>query len=843
MTFDDVLVQILALLKRQGRVSYGALKRRFQLDDAYLEDIKVELIDARRLAIDEHGRVLVWNGAADVPAVPAAAPLDRQTTLPPLAAEVERRHLTVLFCSLVDAAMLAGQLDPETFRTVVHAYHALCADVIQRFAGYIAQYLGDGVLAYFGYPQAHDDDAHRAIHAGLEILQALEPLNAQLQQEPGICLGVRLGIHTGVVVVGMVGGGTRQERLALGYTPNIAARLQGLAAPNTVLISADTFRLVEGFFSCHPLGAQMLRGVATPLPVYQVLSATGTQSRFDVAVTHGLTPLIGRQQELGILLARWTQAQEGLGQAVVLSGEVGIGKTRLVRELKEHVASAPAVQITFRCSPYHTHSALYPIIAHLHRVIQSAGDRVTATPLATLERLLAATGHPLPEVVPLFADLLSLPAPEHYPPLTVSPQRQKQQTLDALVAWLLAETERQPVLAVWEDVQWADPTSLELLSLTLDHTPMARLLLLVTCRPEFALPWTQITHLTSLHLSRLSHPQSEVMVEGVAGGKQLPPEVRQQIVSKTDGVPLFVEELTKTVLESGLLERQGEHYALRGPLPPLAIPATLHDSLMARLDRLASVKAVAQLGATIGRDFTYELLQAVAPWDELTVQHALRQLVEAELLYQRGMPPQATYLFKHALIQDAAYQSLLKSTRQQYHQRIAQVLEAQFAATGATQSELLAHHYTEAGLPESAIVYWHRAGQHAHGHSAYVEAISYLRTGLTVLQSLPDTPERARHELALHLALGPALTATKGYASPDVEQTYARARVLCQQVGDTPQLFPVLRGLHRFYLVRGEFRTAHALSEQCLRLAQQAHDASALPGCPIRGRGKLVLSR
>jgi predicted ATPase len=316
------------------------------------------------------------------------------------------------------------------------------------------------------------------------------------------------------------------------------------------------------------------------------------------------------------------------------------------------------------------------------------------------------------------------------------------------------------------------------------------------------------------------------MVEGVAGGKQLPPEVRQQIVSKTDGVPLFVEELTKTVLESGLLEIQGEHYALRGPLPPLAIPATLHDSLMARLDRLASVKAVAQLGATIGRDFTYELLQAVAPWDELTVQHALRQLVEAELLYQRGMPPQATYLFKHALIQDAAYQSLLKSTRQQYHQRIAQVLEAQFAATGATQPELLAHHYTEAGLPESAIVYWHRAGQHAHGRSAYVEAISYLRTGLTVLQSIPDTPERARHELALHLALGPALTATKGYASPDVEQTYARARVLCQQVGDTPQLFPVLRGLHRFYLVRGEFRTAHALSEQCLRLAQQAHDAA-----------------
>jgi class 3 adenylate cyclase len=643
MTFDDVLAHILALLQRQGRVSYGALKRRFHLDDAYLDDIKAELIDARRLAVDEHGRVLVWVGAADAPAAPAVVPPARQNALPPLAAEVERRHLTVLFCDLVDAAALAGQLDPETFRTVVHAYHAHCADVIQRFAGHIAQYMGDGVLAYFGYPQAHDDDAHRAIHAGLGLLQTLEPLNAQLQQEPGVRLAVRLAIHTGVVVVGMLGEGTRQERLALGDTPNIAARLQGLAAPNTVLISADTFRLIEGFFTCHPLGAQMLRGVATPLPVYQVLGATGTQSRFDVAASHGLTSLVGREQELGILLERWTQARDGLGQMVVLSGEVGIGKSRLVRELKEHVASAPAMQVTFRCSPYHTHSALYPIIVHLHRVIQDASDSATATPLATLERLLVATGRPLPEVVPLFAALLSLPALAYYPPLTVSPQRQKQQTLDALVAWLLAETERQPVLAVWEDVQWADPTSLELLTMTLDHTPMARLLLLVTYRPEFALPWTWRSHLTLLHLSRLSRPQAEVMVERVAGGKRLPPEVHQQIISKTDGVPLFVEELTKTVLESGLLEAQGEHYALRGPLPPLAIPATLHDSLMARLDRLASVKAVAQLGAAIGRDFTYEILQAVAPWGELTVQQALRQLVEAELLYQRGVPPQATY--------------------------------------------------------------------------------------------------------------------------------------------------------------------------------------------------------
>jgi predicted ATPase len=378
---------------------------------------------------------------------------------------------------------------------------------------------------------------------------------------------------------------------------------------------------------------------------------------------------------------------------------------------------------------------------------------------------------------------------------------------------------------VCEDVQWADPSTLELLALTLDQTPMARLLLLVTCRPEFAPPWPWRTHLTPLHLDRLPQAQTAMLVERVAGGKPLPPEVHLQIVTKTDGVPLFVEELTKTVLESGLLQEESGHYALRGPLPPLAIPDTLHDSLMARLDRLASVKAVAQLGATLGRDFTYDLLHAVAPWDAATVQHGLRQLVEAELLYQRGVPPQATYTFKHALIQEAAYQSLLRSTRQQYHQRTAQVLEERFPTTVATQPELVAQHYTAAGLPAPAIVYWHRAGQRAHERSAYVEAIRYLRTGLELLTTLPETPERAQHELTLHLALGPALIATRGYAAPDVEQTYARARELCQQGGDTPQLFPVLRGLHRFYLVRGQFQTAHAFGEQCFRLAQQTQDA------------------
>jgi class 3 adenylate cyclase/predicted ATPase len=827
MTFDEVLTQIIVMLQHQGRVSYEALKRRFELDDAYLEDLKTELIDAQRLAADEAGLSLVWAGPADrlaerFPALPPSS-----VPLPPVEA-AERRQLTVLFCDLADASTLAQQLDPEALREVIRTYHTICAEVMQRFDGYIAQYLGDGIMVYFGYPRAHDEEAQRAVHAGLALLQALAPVQAQLAQEQGISLAVRLGLHTGMVVVGAVGGGRWQERLALGETPNIAARLQGLAAPNTILISADTFRLIEGAFLCQSLGAQTLRGVPAPLQVYQVLVAAGTQSRFDAAAIRGLTPLVGREPEIALLRARWSQAQSGRGQIVLLSGEAGIGKSRLVQEFKEHVAREPAIQITFRCSPNHTHSALAPAIAHLQRMLQADSDGASIPPLARLERLLAATRLPLPEVVPLFAALLSMPTPTHYPPLTLSPQRQKQKTMEALIAWLLIETERQPVLVVWEDVQWADPSSLELLSLTLDHTPMTRLLLLVTYRPEFIPPWAARPHLTPQILSRLSRDQVEVLAERVAGDKPLPPEVRQQIVAKTDGVPLFVEELTKAVLETGLLQEEPARYALNGPLPPLAIPDTLHDTLMARLDRFANVKSVAQLGATIGRDFAYDLLQAVAPWDEATMQYSLRQLVEAEILYQRGVLPHATYRFKHALIQDAAYQSLLRSTRQQYHQRIAQALEERFADTVASHPELLAHHYTEAGLITQAIVYWQRAGQLAQVNSAYVEALNYLRIGLGLLQTLPDTPERMQRELSLQLILGPVLVAIRGYASTDVEQTYARARMLCEQVGDIPDRLPVLRGLHRFYLVRAHFQTAYAFAEQCLQLAQQAQDPAHL---------------
>ncbi|MBI3302537.1 MAG: AAA family ATPase, partial [Deltaproteobacteria bacterium] len=616
----------------------------------------------------------------------------------------ERRQLTVMFCDLVGSTALSAQLDPEELRTVVQEYQAACAAVISRFDGYIAQYLGDGLLVYFGYPVAHEDDAQRAVRAGLEIVSVLQQRNTQVQPVVGAThaspLQVRIGIHTGLVVVGEIGAGARREQLALGETPNIAARVQSIAEPDTVVLSATTHRLVQGLFTYHDLGSRTLKGVSTPIAVYRVLGESGVQSRFEVAASTGrLTPLVGREEEIGLLLRRWEQVKEGAGQVVLLSGEPGIGKSRLVQTLKEWVAGEVHARVECRCSPYHQNSAFYPVIEHLYRLLQFQREDSPEEKLRKLE-VGARRAVPLQaDTVPLLAALLSLPHPDGYPHPVLTPQRQKQKTMEALLACLLKETERGPLPSVWEDVHWADPSTLEFLSLLIDQVATARLYLLLTFRPEFRPPWAIRSHLTQITLSRLPRKQVEVMVEKVAGGEVLPAEVVQQLVAKTDGVPLFVEELTKDV---------GATPA--SPFPPLAIPATLQDSLMARLDRLATAKEVAQLGATLGREFTYDLLKAVSPLDEAALQKELAKLVEAELLYQRGLPPQATYIFKHALIQDAAYQSLLKSKRQQVHQQIAQVLAERFAETKETQPELLAHHYTEAGLVEQAIPYWQKAG-------------------------------------------------------------------------------------------------------------------------------------
>jgi class 3 adenylate cyclase/predicted ATPase len=829
MTFDEVLEQVRELLQSKGRVAYRALKRRFELDEEYLEDLKAELIDAEHVAHDEDGKVLVWTDGA-TRGETAKPPTFSDTSPQPPAArrEAERRQITVMFCDLVGSTALSEQLDPEELREVVSAYHETCAGAISRYGGHTAQHLGDGLLVYFGYPAAHEDDAQRAVRTGVEILAALSSLNARLPSTITARLPhpvqVRIGVHTGLVVIGEIGSSEKRENLALGETPNIAARVQGMAEPDTVVISAVTQRLVHGLFECQDLGPQTLKGISTPLSLYRVKAESAAQSRFEVAVGAGLTPLVGREDELGLLQQRWVQAKEGAGQVVLLSGEAGIGKSRLVQTLKEQVLAEGATRIEFRCSPYHQNSALYPIIDHLQRLLQFQREETPQIKLTKLQQLLATYQFPEADTLPLLATLLSLPQPGGAPALTLSPQKQKQKTHEALVAWIMEEAQKAVVYCAWEDLHWADPSTLEVLTLFLEQIPTTRMFTVLTFRPEFTPPWRARAYITQLTLARLGRSQVETMVAQVTRGKALPAEALQQIVTKTDGVPLFVEELTRMVVESGLLREEDDHYELSDSLPPLAIPSTLQDSLMARLDRLSTVREVAQLGATLGREFSYTLLHAVSPLNEGLLQQGLRQLVEAELLYQRGLLPQAHYLFKHALIQDTAYQSLLKSTRQHYHGQIAQVLAERFPETVESQPELVAHHYTEAGLVAQALPYWQQAGDRARQRSANAEAVSHLTRGLDLLKALPDTPERAQQELSFQLALGGVTIEAKGFAAPEVAQAYTRALELCRQLGETPRIFSVLGGLASFYMTRAEYKITHELLSQCLTLAQSLQD-------------------
>jgi class 3 adenylate cyclase/predicted ATPase len=831
-----------ALLQREGRVSYSTLTQLFGFDEACLDHVRQELV-FKQLARDAHGQGLEWIGGlprvvvtdsgqaapTDAKGESASAPPDAVPVLPAApvrpAPEAERRQLTVLFCDLVGSTQLSGQLDPEDLRAVVRAYQEAAAEVIRLYEGHIAQYLGDGLLVYFGYPTAHEDDARRAVHTGLGIVRAIATLNTRLAAQYGVQLAVRVGIHTGPVVVGVMGSGERHEHLALGETPNIAARLEGLAPANTVIVSAVTARLVQGTFVLEDLGTHALHGVAEPMAVSRVRGLLATPSRDEEFFTAAVPVLVGREEESGLLRRRWEQSKAGLGQVVCISGEAGIGKSALVERLRAQVRAEGLPRMAFRCSPYHTNSALYPVITHLEHLLQFAPDDSPATRLAKLEAGLRPSGLPPAEVVPLLAGLLSVPLPaERYVPLTLTPQQQKQQTLDALAAWLEAEAARQPVLVAWEDLHWADPTTLELLGLVIEQAPTVPMLHVLTSRPEFSPPWPQRSHITPLMLNRLERPQVEALITQRAGGKTLPAEVVQHIVAKTDGVPLYVEELTKMLLASALLREEVDQYVLTGPLRTVAIPDTLQDALMARLDQLNTAKEVAQLGAVLGREFPYELLAAIAPQDEDTLQAGLAQLVAAELLYQRGRPPRARYIFKHALIQDAAYASLLKSTRQQVHQQMAQALEARFPALVETQPELVAQHYTAAGCTEQAVRYWQRAGQQASDRSANLEAISHVTTGIELLKTLPETPARTQQALTLHLALGTALLITKGHAAPEVEHAYTQAYALCQQVGETSQLAQVLLGLWQFYVVRAQLHTARELGETLLRLAQPAHD-------------------
>ncbi len=572
-----------------------------------------------------------------------------------------------MFCDLVGSSALSARLDPEDLRRVIGAYHICIAEVIGQYEGIIARYMGDGVLAYFGYPQAHEDDAEQATRAGLALVDAV----ANLQTDIGAELQVRIGIATGTVVVGdLIGEGAAQEQAVVGETPNLAARLQTLAEPGTVLISASTHRLTGGNFEYRDLGPVTLKGWGETLPAWQVLGTSGVESRFEAQHQTRLTPLIGRDEEIDLLLRRWRYAAQGEGCAVVLSGDPGIGKSHIARALQERLQAEPHITLRYFCSAHHTISALFPFISQLERAALFERSDSPTQKFAKLEALLAQSAADADHVAVL-ANLLSLPPNDRYRLPELSPQNRKEKTFAALLAQLDGLAAREPVLLIFEDVHWIDPTSRELLTVTLERVPRLRVLLLITARPEFTPPWPGHAHVTTLLLTRLSRRDGAALIERVTAGKTLPEEVMNQILARTDGVPLFVEELTKTVLETGLLQERDGHYVLNRPLPSMAIPMTLHASLMARLDRLAPVREVAQIGAVVGREFSYELLNAVAGLPIERLEEALGQLVRSELVFCRGEVPHAVYTFKHTLVRDAAYSGLLKSRRAEVHAAIA----------------------------------------------------------------------------------------------------------------------------------------------------------------------------
>ncbi len=818
MTFLQTVEQARALLERSGRVSLGALAREFDLDDDALTALVEELVDVQQVAALE-GKVLSWLGGATET---RAAALPTQAALAAL--DAERRQLTVMFCDLVGSTDLSQRLDPEDLRSVVRAYQEAASGAIDRYAGHIAQYLGDGLLVYFGHPQAHEDDAERAVRAGLEILTALRTLNDALEPEHGIRLAARVGIHTGPVVIGAMGGGAKSETLALGDTTNIAARLEAVAAPDTVVVSGATQRLVPGMFLLQDLGTPPLKGVATPIHAYAVRQATGVRSRLDVDPSK-LTPLVGRAQQVGLLIERWEQAQERDGQAVLIAGEAGLGKSRLLQAFRERLADTPHSWLECRCTPYTEGSAFHPLIELVEQGLGFKPDDDPETRLRRLEGGIERAGLSVPDVVPLIAALLSLPLPERYPPLRQSPELQRKQTMEALVAWTLALAEQQPLVMLYEDLHWCDPSSVELLGLLLAQIPTAQVLTLLTFRPAFVPPWPARSHLTPLAVNRLSRRQATHMIGGMTRGVPLPGTVVERIVERADGVPLFVEELTKMVLESDLVAVQGGRYELTGPLTDLAIPSTLQDSLMARLDRLDAGKEVAQLGAALGREFPYELLRSVSLLEEPRLHAGLAQLVDAELLYQRGAPPAATYTFKHALIQETAYQSLLKSVRQQLHARIAEVLEERFPERVAAEPEVIARHCEQAGLAVQAIAHYQRAGERATQRSANEEAIGHLQRALALVETLPETRERHQMELGLQMAIGAPLAAARGWSHPEYEGTYARARELTSQIGESPELPGVLVQMAAAYHVKGDLGTGASVAQEALAAAERTGEA------------------
>ena len=741
----------------------------------------------------------------------------------PVRAEAERRQLTVMFCDLVGSTPLSTRLDPEDLREVIAAFHHAVAEVVGSFDGFVAKYMGDGVLIYFGYPRAHEDDAERAVRAGLGVTDAVRRLDVG-----SVKLRVRVGIATGLVVVGdLIGEGSAREQSVVGETPNLASRLQGLAEPGAVVIAASTRRLVGGLFDYRDLGAVDLKGMVEPVPAWQVLRPSVVASRFEAMHGSLLSPLFGRDEEIDLLLRRWAHARAGDGQIVLVSGEPGIGKSRITMELQALLQAERHFRQSYFCSPYRQDSALYPFIDQIGRAAGFAPVDSATSKLEKLEALLAR-GAPPDEDVALLADLLSLPVSERYLLPNLSARQKKEKTLEALIGRLESLARRRPVVIILEDAHWIDPTSRELLDLTVDRIRNLPVLLIVTFRPEFQPPWADQAHATMLALNRLDRRDRIALIKRIADGKTLPHDVVAHIIERTDGVPLFVEELTRSVLESGLLRQEEDHYVLEGPLPALAIPTSLHASLMARLDRLGSARHVAQIGAAFGRWFRHRSLRAVSGLPEDELQASLARLVGSELIFQNGTPPDAVYTFKHVLVQDAAYGSLLRTTRQELHKRIAEALETLSPELIESQPEFFARHYGEAGLVEKSVSYWSKAGHRSVARAAMAEAAAQFQKGLDQLALLPDKPERQRQELEFYSSLSVALRAVKGQGASETGHAYASARELWERAGSPTEFVQIPYGQSRYHAHRGEFDFAQRLDEDLLRLSRQRNDVAGL---------------
>jgi class 3 adenylate cyclase/predicted ATPase len=811
--------QIADWLKQLGMPEYIQPFAENDIDFAILGDLTDQ--DLEKIGVTSLGhRRRLLRAIADLKGVDKSSPVAVAASppaTPRVADAVERRQVTVLFSDLVGSTALSTRMDPEDLREVISAYQKCAAEAVRRFGGFVAKYLGDGVLVYFGYPEAHEDDAERAVRAGLELIAAVIALKTPAS------LQTRVGIATGLVVVGdLIGSGSAQEQAIVGETPNLAARLQGIAEPNMVVIAEGTRRLLGNLFELKDLGAKNLKGIADPVRAWVVLRTSTVESRFDALHASGLTALVGREEETELLLRRWSRAKSGEGQVVLLSGEAGIGKSRLTAALLEGVAGEPHTRLRYFCSPQHTDSAFYPIIGQMERAAGFVHDDTSQQKLDKLDALLARTSTSIQDAA-LIAELLSLPNDDRYPTLEMMPQQRRQKTLEVLTAQMEALSRQNPVLMIFEDAHWADPTSLEVFGRAVDRIRTLRVLLLVTSRPEFDAPWVGQPYVTALIINRLTERDVSAMIDRVVGDKRLPASVHQDIIERTDGIPLFVEEMTKAVLEA---ETEGiaERVTAAVPSPALAVPASLHASLMARLDRLGPAKEVAQVEATIGREFFHALLAAVVRKPEPELGPALDHLLAAGLLFRRGVPPHATYLFKHALVRDAAYGSLLRNQRRQLHGLVAAAIETQFPEIVDTQPEWLARHCDEAGWPEKAAQYWRAAGEQAVRRAANVEAIEHFRRALLRNAERPEGSERSRTELAILSQLGPALMSVLGWAAPEVGEILERATNVAQQLETSRDLAAPLTSLWLFRFTRGEFDRADLISEEIFQIGCELND-------------------